>query len=243
MTATALPPPGPALTPAVAAQRLREVRAAAAEAAARCGRPAEAVTLLGVSKTFSPAFVRAFSAAGLQDFGENYIQEARSKIEDLADLNPAPRWHFIGHLQTNKAKLAAALFPVIHSLDRLDLARALDDRALALGRTLEAYIEINISGEGSKNGLPPADLPALLEGLARLTAIKPVGLMTMPPYDPDPEASRPFFAALRELREKFAPHLPGLSMGMSGDFAVAIEEGATIIRVGTALFGNRKANN
>jgi len=227
------------LTPFEAAARLKEVRAEAAEAAARSGRPASAITLLGVSKTFPAASVRAFAAAGLLDFGESYLQEARDKIETLAGLDPAPRWHFIGHLQTNKAKAAAALFPVIHSLDRLDLARELNRRALALGRVLEAYIEVNVSGEDSKDGLAPAGLPAFLENLAPLAAIKPVGLMTMPPFDPDPEASRPHFAALRELRDKRAPQLAGLSMGMSGDFAVAIEEGATVIRVGTSLFGRR----
>jgi pyridoxal phosphate enzyme (YggS family) len=222
-----------------AAERLKEVRAEAAAAAARSDRPADALTLLGVGQTVPADSVRAFVAAGLRDFGESYIQEARGKIEELAGLDPAPRWHFIGHLQTNKAKFAAALFPVIHSLDRLDLARELNNRALALDRALEAYIEVNVSGEDSKSGLAPADLPAFLDSLAPLAALKPVGLMTMPPYDPDPEASRPFFAALRELRDKRAPHLPGLSMGMSGDFAVAIEEGATIIRVGTSLFGHR----
>jgi pyridoxal phosphate enzyme (YggS family) len=227
------------LSPSQATARLRAVGEAVAEAVSRAGRPAGSVTLLGVGKTFPAASIRAFAAAGLRDFGESYIQEARGKIEELADLDPAPRWHFIGHLQTNKAKYAAALFPVIHSLDRLELARELDARARALGRTLETYIEVNVSGEDSKSGLTPADLPRFLESLALLPALKPLGLMTMPPYDPDPEASRPFFAALRELRDRLAPGLPGLSMGMSGDFAVAIEEGATIIRVGTALFGTR----
>ena len=221
------------------AERLRAVREAAAEAAGRAGRPAGSVTILGVSKTFPAASVRALARAGLGDFGESYMQEARAKIEELAGLDPAPRWHFIGHLQTNKAKYAAALFPVIHSLDRLELARELAARAQALGRTIEAYIEVNVSGEESKSGLDPAALPRFLEDLSLLPALKPIGLMTMPPYDPDPEASRPLFAALREIRDRLAPGLPGLSMGMSGDFQVAIEEGATIIRVGTALFGGR----
>jgi pyridoxal phosphate enzyme (YggS family) len=232
-------PPDSALTPAEASARLREVRAAAAAAAARSGRPADAVTLLGVSKTFPAASFSAFTAAGLLDFGESYIQEARNKIGELAALDPAPRWHFIGHLQTNKAKYAAALFQTVHSLDRLDLALELDRRARALTRFVEVYIEVNVSGEAAKSGLAPTELPAFLESLAPLTALRPVGLMTMPPFDPDPEASRPFFAALRNLRDKHAPGLAGLSMGMSGDFAVAIEEGATIIRVGTALFGGR----
>jgi pyridoxal phosphate enzyme (YggS family) len=225
------------LSPAEAAERLRAIREAAWAAAERAGRPAESVTLLGVGKTVPPALLRIFAGAGLRDFGESYLQEARVKMEELADLDPAPRWHFIGHLQTNKAKAAAALFPVIHSLDRLELARELDARAL--GRTIEVYIEVNVSGEDSKSGLAPAALPRFMDDLASMPALKPLGLMTMPPYDPDPEASRPFFAALRELRDRLAPGLPGLSMGMSGDFAVAIEEGATIIRIGTALFGSR----
>ena len=227
------------LSPAVAAERLRALRGAVAEATGRAGRTPGSVTILGVSKTFSAALVKAFAEAGLRDFGESYFQEAKPKIDELADLDPPPRWHFIGHLQTNKAKPAAALFPVIHSLDRLELARELDARARALSRTIETYIEVNVSGEKSKSGLAPADLPRFLENLAGLPSLKPLGLMTMPPYDPDPEASRPFFAALRELRDRLAPGLPGLSMGMSGDFQVAIEEGATIIRVGTILFGGR----
>jgi len=227
-------------TPDEAAARLQSIREAIAEAAGRAGRPAASVTLLGVSKTVPPAVIRAFAAAGLEDFGESYLQEARTKTDELAGLDPAPRWHFIGHLQTNKAKQAAAIFPVIHSLDRLELARELDARARALGRVVEAYIEVNVSGEKSKSGLNPQDLPRFREDLASLAALKPLGLMTMPPYDPDPEAARPFFAALRELRDRATSDLPGLSMGMSGDFPVAIEEGATIIRLGAALFGARR---
>ena len=227
------------LTAAEAAARLKEVRSVMAEAAVRGGRPVEDVTLLGVSKTFPSASVQALAAAGLEDFGESYVQEARDKLEELTSLSPPPRWHFIGHLQTNKAKYAAALFPVVQSLDRPELARELDRRARDLKRTIDVYIEVNVSGEAAKSGLSPANLPAFLEQLAPLTALKPVGLMTMPPFNPDPEASRPFFAALRELRDRRAPGLSGLSMGMSGDFAVAIEEGATLVRVGTALFGRR----
>jgi len=230
-----------ALSPAEAIERLQAVREVVAEAAERVDRQAGSITLLGVSKTVPAALLQTFAEAGLRDFGEGYLQEARVKIDELAALDPAPRWHFIGHLQSNKARQAAALFPVIHSLDRLGLARELDARAQALGRIIETYIEVNVSGEESKSGLAPAELPRFLEDLALMPALKPLGLMTMPPYDPDPEASRPFFAALRELRDRLAPGLPGLSMGMSGDFPVAIEEGATIIRIGTALFGDRNA--
>jgi pyridoxal phosphate enzyme (YggS family) len=232
-------PSNPDLTPAEARARLEKLRHDIAGAAARSGRRPGEITLLGVSKTFPAASVRAYFQAGLLDFGESYIQEARVKLEELADLNPPPTWHFIGHLQTNKARYAARLFPVVHSLDNLDLARELNRRAQAEARAVAVYIEINLSGEASKSGLDPGSLPAFLDSLAALPALKLQGLMTMPPYDPDPEASRPYFAALRELRDKLAPDLPGLSMGMSGDFAVAIEEGATIVRVGTALFGRR----
>ncbi len=227
------------LTAPEASARLREVRAAMAEAAVRVGRDPGEVTLLGVSKTFPADLVRTYLQAGLASFGENYIQEARAKAAELADHRPAPDWHFIGHLQTNKARYAAAIFSTIHSLDSLELAEELDRRASALGRTITVYVQVNVAGEIQKSGLNPAALPAFLEALAPFPALRVHGLMTMPPYDPDPEASRPHFAALRALRDRLAPHLPGLSMGMSGDFEVAVEEGATIIRVGTALFGRR----
>ncbi|MDR2947283.1 MAG: YggS family pyridoxal phosphate-dependent enzyme [Candidatus Adiutrix sp.] len=227
------------LTLGEARSRLGRVREALAEAAVRSGRQPEAVRLLAVSKTFPGAMIRTYLEAGQADFGESYIQEARDKAAGLAANQPAPAWHFIGHLQTNKAKYAAPLFDVIHSLDSLELAEALHRRASALGRTIQVYAQVNVSGEDSKSGMSPAALPAFLEGLAAFPALIPQGLMTMPPYDPDPELSRPHFAALRELRDRCAPHLPGLSMGMSGDFAVAVEEGATIVRVGTALFGPR----
>ena len=227
------------LTVDEASARLKEIRAAIAHAATRCGRRPEEIRLLAVSKTFPAAMVRAYLAAGQTEFGESYIQEAREKSAELASNQPAPCWHFIGHLQTNKAKYAAAIFEVIHSLDSLELAAELHRRASALGRTIKIYVQVNVSGEESKSGLAPAGLPALLDGLASFPALIPQGLMTMPPYDPDPELSRPYFAALRELRDKQAPSLPGLSMGMSGDFEVAIEEGSTVVRVGTALFGHR----
>jgi len=231
--------PDSVISPAEAASRLSAVRTRMAEAAARAGRDPGEVTLLGVSKTFPVGMIKVYAQAGLPDFGESYIQEARDKAAELDGFKPEPRWHFIGHLQTNKAKYAAPLFSVIHSLDDLGLARDLNRRAEALERTISVYIQVNVAGEDTKNGLAPAELPAFLEALTPLTSLKPLGLMTMPPYDPDPEVSRPHFAALRELRDQHAPHLSGLSMGMSGDFEVAIEEGATIIRVGTTLFGVR----
>lgn len=227
------------LTVDEASARLREVKTAMAEAAARSGRRPEEIHLLAVSKTFPSTLVRTYLEAGQLEFGESYIQEAREKSAELVSNSPAPCWHFIGHLQTNKAKYAAAIFEAIHSLDSLELAEELNRRASALGRTIKVYVQVNVSGEESKSGLTPAGLPTFLDGLSAFPALILQGLMTMPPYDPDPELSRPYFAALRELRDRQAPTLPGLSMGMSGDFEVAIEEGATVIRVGTTLFGHR----
>lgn len=227
------------ISPAEAAARLAEVRTSIDLAAARARRDPAEIKLLAVSKTFPAEMVRVYLGAGQRDFGESYIQEARTKAAELAEAEPGPDWHFIGHLQTNKAKYAAPIFSTIHSLDSLELAEELDRRAAALGRSLRVYIQVNVAGEASKSGLPPSALPAFLDQMGRFPTLIPQGLMTMPPYDPDPELSRPHFAALRALKDKEAPGLPGLSMGMSGDYQVAIEEGATIIRVGTALFGSR----
>lgn len=233
------PESGNTISPAEAAARLLEVHDSMAQAAAKAQRDPAEIKLLAVSKTFPAEMVRVYLQAGQKDFGESYIQEARCKANEMAGAEPAPDWHFIGHLQTNKAKYAAAIFTSIHSLDSLELAEELDRRVAQLGRTLKVYIQVNVSGEAAKSGLSPETLPFFLDQLTRWPALIPQGLMTMPPYDPDPEASRPHFAALRELRDKKAPNLPGLSMGMSGDYQVAIEEGATIIRVGTSLFGSR----
>ncbi|MDR1922707.1 MAG: YggS family pyridoxal phosphate-dependent enzyme, partial [Candidatus Adiutrix sp.] len=189
-----------ALTSRQAAARLREIRDRMAAAARKSGREAAEITLLGVSKTFPAASVRTYFSAGLADFGENYVQEAKDKLAELSDLAPAPAWHFIGHLQTNKAKYAARLFDVVHSVDNLELAVELDRRAQSRGRAISVYLQVNVSGEAAKSGLAPSDLPRLLEETEKLPNLRLAGLMTMPPYDPDPEASRPFFQALRELR-------------------------------------------
>ncbi|UQZ91165.1 YggS family pyridoxal phosphate-dependent enzyme [Deltaproteobacteria bacterium Smac51] len=207
-------------------------------AAERSGRDFGEITLLGVSKTFPADRVRTYLQIGLTDFGESYIQEAREKAAELESACPAPHWHFIGHLQTNKAKYAAALFDTIHSVDSYELAHELNRRAAALSRVINIYAQVNVSGEGTKSGMAPSALPEFLKSLPGLTSLKLLGLMTMPPYDPDPETARPHFQALRRLRDEHVPGA-GLSMGMSGDFEVAIEEGSTIIRVGTALFGDR----
>lgn len=221
-----------------AAARLAAIRERVSRAACRAGRTASDITVLGVSKTFPADRVKAYLSTGLTDFGESYIQEAREKAAELAGALPSPVWHFIGRLQTNKAKYAAAIFNTVHSVDSLELAGELNRRVAALGRSMTIYAQVNVSGEASKSGMPPAGLPGFLEGLAGFPSLRLAGLMTMPPYDPEPEAARPHFQALRRLRDEYAPG-GGLSMGMSGDFEVAIEEGATIIRVGTALFGER----
>ncbi|MCA1905023.1 MAG: YggS family pyridoxal phosphate-dependent enzyme [Desulfarculus sp.] len=223
------------------AQRLATIRARMDAAARSVGRHPGDVTLVAVSKRNPPEAVAAALAAGQVDFGENYVQEAASKIPALG---PGPRWHLIGHLQTNKARLAAQLFDFIHTLDSLKLARTLDRQAGELGRRLTVLIQVSLAGETQKSGLEPAQVPALAQAVATLPHLDLRGLMTMPPFFEDPEAARPYFARLRQLAQTLAPDLPPqamsqLSMGMSGDFEAAIQEGATLVRVGTAIFGAR----
>jgi pyridoxal phosphate enzyme (YggS family) len=235
--------------PGELAARLAEVNARIARSAARAGRSKESVTLVGVSKRQRAEAVAELAAAGLAHCGENFVQEARDKIPRVADQlaaagKPAPRWHLIGRLQSNKAKLAAALFDVIEVVDRAELARALDAHAAVAGRTLEVLLQVNVSGEAQKAGVAPDELAALTAEVAVLPHLRLAGLMAIPEATEDPEASRPAFARLRELRDALCASRPGLtlpalSMGMSADFEVAIEEGATIVRVGTALFGAR----
>lgn len=222
-----------------ALSRLAKVRLELAEAARFSGREPSSISILAVSKTFPAELVKRYLKAGQLSFGESYIQEAREKAAELEHFDPQPDWHFIGHLQTNKARFAAPIFSTLHSLDSLELAAELDKRLASLNLRLKVYIQVNMAGEIQKSGLSPASFPTFLESLAKFPRLQPQGLMTMPPYDPNPENSRPYFAALRELRNKYASHLPGLSMGMSGDFMVAIEEGSTLIRIGTAFFGKR----
>jgi pyridoxal phosphate enzyme (YggS family) len=221
--------------PEIARRRLQKVKEEIAEAARASGRDPGEVTLLAVSKTFPAETVAAFQAAGQNDFGESYLKEALEKIEAL----PPATWHYIGRLQTNKVRRVPGFFSYLHSLESLSLAEKLNALLLENGQTLKVYVQVSVSGEASKSGLKPADLPAFLDKLAAFPALIPAGLMTMPPYDPDPEKSRPYYRALRELRDKFAPSLKGLSMGMSLDFKVAVTEGSTVVRIGTALFGDR----
>ena len=213
---------------------LQRVLERVARAAERAGRRADDVLLIAVSKTVEAERIAQALAAGVRALGENRVQEARAKIAELG--RPAP-WHLVGQLQTNKAKEAVDLFDVIHSLDRLDLARELDKRARGRGRPVEALVQVNVAGEGQKGGVAPDGLPALLDAVAGLGHVRVRGLMAIPPEAPDAEGARPWFRALRKLGERHG--LAELSMGMSGDFEVAIEEGATLVRVGTAVFGPR----
>jgi pyridoxal phosphate enzyme (YggS family) len=215
---------------------LEQVEAAIARACARAGRAPADVLLVAVSKTVDVERIRAAVAAGVPALGENRVQEARDKVAALG--HPVP-WHLIGHLQTNKARDAVRCFDVIQSLDREELARELDRRARAEGRTLDVLVQVNVGGEPQKGGVAPEALKPLLDAVAGLSALRVRGLMAIPPAAPRPEDARPWFQRLRALRE--AAGLEHLSMGMSADFEVAIEEGATIVRVGTAIFGPRAA--
>ncbi|WP_437763445.1 YggS family pyridoxal phosphate-dependent enzyme [Sorangium sp. So ce281] len=222
------------------ASRLDEVRRRIASAAARAGRGPEEVRLIAVSKGKPAGAIRAAYAAGQRDFGENYAQELVEKAEALADLDGLV-WHAIGQLQRNKAKLVARVAHVVQSVDREELAVELDRRAAALNRTLDVLIEVNVGGEASKGGCAPGDFAPLLAAIARCAHLRPIGLMTIAPFLEDPNDVAPFFAQLRALRDAHGGRavLPELSMGMSHDFEPAIAQGATWVRVGTAIFGAR----
>jgi pyridoxal phosphate enzyme (YggS family) len=220
-------------------ERLAAVRRRIETAAARSGRPSSAVTLVAVSKTMPAAAIREAVSAGVKILGENRVQEAREKIEALPG---AVEWHLIGHLQTNKAKLAVGLFDCIHSLDSVRLAQELGRHAEEAGRRLRCLVEVNVGEETQKSGAAAAEVRPLLEAARRLPQLSIQGLMTIPPFLPDSESVRPFFRRLRDLRDRLESEgwtLPDLSMGMSHDFEVAIEEGATLVRIGTAIFGSR----
>jgi pyridoxal phosphate enzyme (YggS family) len=205
-------------------------------AAARAGRRADDVLLIGVSKTVPAERVRLGVEAGLRALGENRVQEAKEKIKVLG--RPVP-WHLIGHLQTNKVRDALELFDLIHSLDRLELARELERRAGDRGRVVETLLEVNVAAEPSKSGFAPDAVESALEAIGAMTHVRVRGLMAIPPAVERAEDARPSFQALRRLGERCG--LKELSMGMSADFEVAIEEGATMVRVGTAIFGARPA--
>lgn len=231
------------------AANLERVRGRLAAAARRAGRPASEITLVAVSKTHPVSAVQAALAAGQRDFGENLVEEAWAKFRapesPLAD-GAETHLHLIGPIQSRKAALAAACRPaMLHAVDRLKVASRLDRFAAEAGTTLDVLLEVNVSGEASKFGFTPAGLWQEVGALLELPHLRVNGLMTIPPYAPDPELARPHFAALRDLREKLAARFDvagwqHLSMGMSHDFEVAIEEGATLVRVGAAIFGERK---
>jgi pyridoxal phosphate enzyme (YggS family) len=213
--------------------RLEAVEERIERAVQRSGRRRDEVTLIAVTKVFPAAVICEAYELGLREFGENYVQEFNGKASEVSGLTGA-RFHLIGHLQSNKAKVAAELFDVVQTVDTEKLAQRLD----AVGKPLEVFLEVKLSEEESKFGADPASLGGLIEAARNCPHLKLAGLMTMPPWTEDAEPSRPYFRRLRELREQH--RLPSLSMGMSHDFEVAIEEGATHIRVGTALFGRRK---
>lgn len=223
--------------------RLDGVRGRLAAAASRAGREPSSIRLIAVSKTFSTDHVRAAASLGQLDFGENKVQEAQLKIAATADL--PLRWHLIGHLQSNKARKAGGLFHTVHSIDSAELLGALENAAQQTGRSIDALVQVDLAGEATKHGVPPDALLPIFEAAARRTAVRLVGLMLLPPAADDPEQSRPYFRSLRELRDRLrndgvpASALTELSMGMSHDFEVAVEEGATMVRVGTAIFGSR----
>ncbi len=222
-------------------QRLENVESRIAAAASRAQRNRSDIQLVAVTKRFPAAVVREAFELGLRDFGENYVQEFEGKRLELPDCKGA-RYHFIGHLQSNKAKKAAEIFDVIHTLDSAKLARRLNADAGPAGvhPGIDVLIEVKLSTEPAKAGAAPGDVPALVEAIRGCPHLRLLGLMTMPPWSDDAETSRPYFARLRELAAQNGLQHLSLSMGMSHDLEVAIEEGATIVRVGTALFGPRK---
>ena len=213
------------------------------QAANRAGRDAGEIKLVAVSKTVEGARIREAIEAGVTILGENYVQEAREKVEEIGH---GIQWHMIGHLQSNKAKYAVTLFDYIHSIDGISLAREIDRRAEQKGRRVRALVEVNLSGESSKFGIGSEAVMDLIHHVGTLKHISIEGLMTMPPYFDEPEKARPYFIRLREFRDRIQKEgiegvrMDELSMGMSGDFEAAIEEGATMIRVGTAIFGERR---
>ena len=226
------------------ADNLAQVRSRIAAAANRAGRDPSTITLIAVSKTFGADRVRAAWLAGQREFGENKVQEAEQKIAETGDLSGA-RWHLIGHLQSNKARKAAAPFAMIHSVDSPELLTRVDSAAVEHGTTPEILIQADLAGEATKHGAAEDAIESLVRAAAAAQAVRLAGLMILPPWNENPEVTRPWFVRLRQLRDRLvergipAPVLRHLSMGMSHDFEAAVEEGATMVRVGTAIFGKR----
>jgi len=225
-------------------ENFRKVRARIEKAAAACGRAPEDIALLAISKTFPIETISIAIAAGHRLFGENRVQEAESKILQLHTTSGV-EWHLVGHLQSNKAHRAVRLFDVIHSVDSTKIASKLSQSCLETGKQMPVLLQVDLSHEPTKSGAEPAEVRSILESVSTMKGIRVDGLMTIPPYLENAELTRPYFVALRELRDLLESEQPGclgrrhLSMGMSHDFEVAIQEGATIVRVGTALFGER----
>ena len=225
------------------AEHLAEIHGSIAAAARRAGRDPAAVRLVAVSKTHPAAAVEEAARAGQRLFGENYVQEFAAKVREVRE---PVEWHFIGHLQSNKVRQIAGLVTLIHSVDRLSLAEEIDRQWARLGTACEVLIQVNIAGEATKSGTSAEALLDLVRAVAALPHVRVRGLMTMPPFFDDPEAARPYFRELKRLADRIdAAAIPGvtmaeLSMGMSGDYEAAVEEGATLVRIGTAVFGERE---
>jgi PLP dependent protein len=224
------------LTPADIKANLEIVRERIAAACLRAGRAPQEVTLIAVSKTVDAVTVEAAFRAGIGNFGENRVQEAQPKIQSLLHLAPRPTWHLIGHLQSNKVKTALELFDIIHSVDSIELAENLNRRA---GRKRGILLEVNIAGEASKNGFPESALKGAMAAISKMPDIEIRGLMTVAPLVAEAEEVRPVFRRLRALRDSLG--LKELSMGMTDDFEIAVEEGSTLVRIGRAIFGERRS--
>lgn len=241
------------MNPDVIRERLAGVRERIARAASRAGRDPAAVRLVAVSKTFSAEHVRAAAAAGQLDFGENKVQEAIQKMDALEAIDPLVgrqlRWHLIGHLQSNKAKKAGTRFDVVHSVDSVDLLSPLDAAAHLVKRRLDVLVQVDVAGEATKYGAREENLAGIFDRARKMPALRAVGLMLLPPAVAEAEDARPYFRALQDVRRRLiglgvdGSMLAELSMGMSHDFEVAVEEGATIVRVGSAIFGSRAATD
>jgi len=227
------------------ARNIQDIRERMTKAAARCGRTLDEISLLAISKTFPKDFVMRAAAAGLRMFGENRVQEAEEKIPYLGEISGL-QWHLVGHLQTNKAKRAAELFDVIHSLDSVKLASRLNQASLGAGKILSVLLQVDVGGEETKFGAEPGQLREIIAAMPAFKSLRLDGLMAIPPFFEDPEQVRPYFVRLRRIRDELESEQPGclgmkhLSMGMSHDFEQAIQEGATILRIGTAIFGLRE---
>jgi pyridoxal phosphate enzyme (YggS family) len=232
--------------PAALRARLADVRDRIARAADRAGRDPSSIRLVAVSKTFTADDVKAAADCGQIDFGENKVQEALDKMDRTAGL--PLRWHLIGHLQSNKARKAGARFDVVHSVDSVQVAARLDEGAASAGRRIDLLAQVDLAGESTKHGIAADQLQTLFGTASTLKSARFIGLMLLPPAVDEPEQARPFFRRLREIRDDLLSQgvdeaqLQALSMGMSHDFEVAVEEGATLVRVGTAIFGTRKLN-